>query len=203
MRNEDFAPHALLEALKRTQGRPSFLPGAISWVRILLVPAAALAVLDGSYGALFPIAVAAAMSDYLDGLAARRLKKASYSGKILDFMADKFFLFCVLILLERINALNTVTAMITAWYHIAVLAAMALLSWSVRMPVVAVPTAERLVIVTSYSLVLAATGSLAFPWKAVFSNLQWILSIITPVSVVFGIVAYLRISRKVLSRFLQ
>ena len=68
---------------------------------------------------------------------------------------------------------------------------------------VAVPTAERLVIVTSYSLVLAATGSLAFPWKAVFSNLQWILSIITPVSVVFGIVAYLRISRKVLSRFLQ
>jgi phosphatidylglycerophosphate synthase len=203
VRNEDFAPRVLLEALKRTQGRTHFLPGAISWVRILLVPAAGLAVLDGRYGALFPIAVAAATSDYLDGLAARRLKKSSYSGKILDFLADKFFISCALILLERINALNTVTAMITAWYHIAVLAAMALLSWSVRLPVVAVPTAEKLVIVTSYSLVLAATGSLAFPWKAVFSNLQWILSIITPVSVVFGIAAYFRISRKVLSRFLQ
>jgi hypothetical protein len=70
--------------------------------------------------------------------------------------------------------------MITAWYHIAVLAAMAAVVMEFRMPVVAVPTAERLVIVTSYSLVLAATGSLAFSLEGVFSNLQWILSIITP-----------------------
>ncbi len=201
--NEDFTPHVLLEALKRTQGRMPIVPGAISWVRIILVPVAALAVLDCRYGALFPIAVAGAISDYLDGLVARRLKQASYPGKILDFLAGKFFIFCILILLDRINALNSVTTMITAWYHIAVLAAMALLSWSVRFPVVTVPTAEKLVIIISYSLILAATGSLAFPWKGVFSNLCGILSIIAPVSVIFGVAAYLRTSRKVLSRFLQ
>ncbi|MFO7626750.1 MAG: CDP-alcohol phosphatidyltransferase family protein [Candidatus Fermentibacteraceae bacterium] len=202
MRHHEQNPLQFLERIKKAQERTPVLPGLISWFRIVLAPLAVLALIRGSYGTLFWMVVAAALSDYADGLVARKLKKTSYPGKILDFLADKFFLSILLVMLERTGAMNSISSMITAWYHIGVLAASAMLSWSVRLPVVAVPTSEKLVIVTSYSFVIVACGVLAFPWKAVFTNLLWVLSIITPVSVLFGVVAYFRISRRVLSRFL-
>lgn len=202
MRHAEPNPLLFLERIKKAQERTPVLPGLISWLRIVLAPIAVLALLKGSYATLFWIAAVAAASDYADGLVARRLKKSSYPGKILDFLADKFFISIMLVMLERAGAMNSISSMITAWYHIGVLAASAIISWSVRLPVVAVPTSERLVIVTSYSFILVACGALAFPWKAVFGNLLWFLSIITPVSVLFGVVAYFRISRRVLSRFL-
>lgn len=202
MRNPEPNPLQFLERIKKAQERTPVLPGLISWFRIVMAPLAVLALLRGNHVALFWMVAAAALSDYADGLVARRLKKASYPGKILDFLADKFFLSILLVMLERAGAINSISSMITAWYHIGVLAATAVISWSVRLPVVAVPTSEKLVMVTSYSLLIVASGVLAFPWKAVFTNLLWILSIITPVSVLFGVVAYFRISRRVLSRFL-
>jgi len=202
MRHSEQNPLQFLERIRKAQERTPVLPGLISWFRIVLAPLSVLALIRGDYRTLFCMVVAAAVSDYADGLVARKLKKTSYPGKILDFLADKFFLSILLVMLERSGAMNSISSMITAWYHIGVLAASAIISWSVRLPVVAVPTSEKLVIVTSYSFVIVACGVLAFPWKAVFSNLLWVLSIITPVSVLFGVVAYFRISRRVLSRFL-
>jgi len=202
MRHSEQYPLQFLERIRKAQERTPVLPGLISWFRIVLAPLSVLALIRGNYSTLFCMVVAAAVSDYADGLVARKLKKTSYPGKILDFLADKFFLSILLVMLERSGAMNSISSMITAWYHIGVLAASAIISWSVRLPVVAVPTSEKLVIVTSYSFVIVACGVLAFPWKAVFSNLLWVLSIITPVSVLFGVVAYFRISRRVLSRFL-
>jgi len=202
MRHSEQYPLQFLERIRKAQERTPVLPGLISWFRIVLAPLSVLALIRGDYRTLFCMVVAAAVSDYADGLVARKLKKTSYPGKILDFLADKFFLSILLVMLERSGAMNSISSMITAWYHIGVLAASAIISWSVRLPVVAVPTSEKLVIVTSYSFVIVACGVLAFPWKAVFSNLLWVLSIITPVSVLFGVVAYFRISRRVLSRFL-
>lgn len=202
MRSPEPSPLLFLERIRKAQERTPVLPGLISWFRIILAPLAVLALIRGNYGTLFWMVVAAALSDYADGLVARKLKKTSYPGKIVDFLADKFFISILLVMLERTGAINSISSMITAWYHIGVLAASAVLSWSVRLPVVAVPTSEKLVIVTSYSFIIVACGVLAFPWKAVFTNLLWVLSIITPVSVLFGVVAYFRISRRVLSRFL-
>jgi len=202
MRHSEQYPLQFLERIRKAQERTPVLPGLISWFRIVLAPLSVLALIRGDYRTLFCMVVAAAVSDYADGLVARKLKKTSYPGKILDFLADKFFLSILLVMLERSGAMNSISSMITAWYHIGVLAASAIISWSVRLPVVAVPTSEKLVIVTSYSFVIVACGVLEFPWKAVFSNLLWVLSIITPVSVLFGVVAYFRISRRVLSRFL-
>ncbi len=202
MRHSEQYPLQFLERIRKAQERTPVLPGLISWFRIVLAPLSVLALIRGNYSTLFCMVVAAAVSDYADGLVARKLKKTSYPGKILDFLADKFFLSILLVMLERSGAMNSISSMITAWYHIGVLAASAIISWSVRLPVVAVPTSEKLVIVTSYSYVIVACGVLAFPWKAVFGNLLWVLSIITPVSVLFGVVAYFRISRRVLSRFL-
>jgi len=202
MRHSEQNPLQFLERIRKAQERTPVLPGLISWFRIVLAPLSVLALIRGDYRTLFCMVVAAAVSDYADGLVARKLKKTSYPGKILDFLADKFFLSILLVMLERSGAMNSISSMITAWYHIGVLAASAIISWSVRLPVVAVPTSEKLVIVTSYSYVIVACGVLAFPWKAVFGNLLWVLSIITPVSVLFGVVAYFRISRRVLSRFL-
>ncbi len=204
MRTDDreSSPLSLIERIRGSQERASLLPAIVSWVRIVLAPIAALLIVRGEYLLLFWTVVVAAASDYADGLLARRLKRATYSGKILDFLADKFFLSILLVMLDRVNAINSISAMVTAWYHIAVLSASAVLSWSVRLPVVAIPTGEKLVLVTSYSFIIVACGSMAFPWKAVFSNLLWVLSVFTPISVVFGLVAYFRITRKVLSRFL-
>lgn len=204
MRNDDreASPLSLIERVRSSQERASLFPALITWVRIVLAPIAALLIIRESYVFVFWLVVLAALSDYADGVAARRLKRTTYPGKILDFLADKFFLSILLVMLDRVNAINSISAMITAWYHIAVLAASAVLSWSVRLPVVAIPTGEKLVLVTSYSFIIVACGSLAFPWKAVFSNLLWVLTIFAPISVVLGLVAYFRILRKVLSRFL-
>jgi phosphatidylglycerophosphate synthase len=198
----DFSIAGTLEMIRKAQESMPLLPGLISWFRIFLAPMAAYAVFRGSYLLLFWIAVTAAVSDYADGWVARRMKQTSYPGKILDFMADKFYLSIMLVILDRIHAINSISAMITAWYHIGVLAATAALSWSVRLPVVVVPTSEKLVIVASYSLIVVTCGVIAYPWKGVFVNLQGVLTLIAPVSVVLGVIAYFRISRKVLSRFL-
>lgn len=202
MRSPEPNPLLFLERIRQAQERVPLLPGLISWFRIVLAPLAVLLLFDGKYGTLFLLVVAAALSDYADGFLARKLKKTSYPGKIIDFLADKFFISIVLVMLERTDSINSISSMITAWYHIGVLAATAILSWSVRLPVVAVPTSEKLVMVTSYAFIIVTCGALAFPMKAVFGSLGRLLTVITPVSVVFGVVAYVRISRRVLSRFL-
>ena len=61
-------------------------------MRILLVPFIVINVIWEKWDVTFVLFVIAAVSDLLDGYLARLLKQQSYLGKILDPIADKFFL---------------------------------------------------------------------------------------------------------------
>ena len=78
------------------------LPNALTILRVLLVPVFAVAfVLPGDGWRLFAfgIFVIAAVSDWLDGFAARKLKAGSDFGRMLDPIADKVLVAVALMML--------------------------------------------------------------------------------------------------------
>jgi CDP-diacylglycerol--glycerol-3-phosphate 3-phosphatidyltransferase len=78
------------------------LPNALTILRIVLVPAFAVAfVIPGEAARLtaFFIFVAAGVSDWLDGFAARKLKAGSDFGRMLDPIADKVLVAVALMML--------------------------------------------------------------------------------------------------------
>jgi cardiolipin synthase len=74
-------------------------PNLISLFRLLLAPVAAWAILEGEYRFALAVFAAAAVTDGLDGLLARRLNAASRLGAYLDPIADKALLSTVYLVL--------------------------------------------------------------------------------------------------------
>jgi cardiolipin synthase len=64
----------------------------LTLLRLAAVPALALALLGGSPGVAFGIYVAAALTDAMDGIAARRLGQPTVLGAYLDPAADKLMM---------------------------------------------------------------------------------------------------------------
>jgi cardiolipin synthase (CMP-forming) len=188
-------------ALEMTSRLP-FLPAAVTWVRILGVPAVLLL----SYRfrepvLLFWVILTCALSDYFDGWLARRIHRSSYPGKVLDFVADKLFLSVVLFSLS-INAglLDTLSASLLAGYHLLLLLALSAISWSISIPIVTITTGERLAVLFSYLLVTVAAGTSAFPGKHIFHSLLWPVTIIAVLSAITGLLSYLRLLRRFIAR---
>lgn len=87
------------------------LPNALTILRIVLVPAFALAfVIPGEAARLtaFFIFVVAGISDWLDGFAARKLKAGSDFGRMLDPIADKVLVAVALMMLVAENTFTRV-----------------------------------------------------------------------------------------------
>jgi cardiolipin synthase len=72
----------------RTRGAAN----AITWVRILLLPVAWIDALLGSGWVAGAVLIAAGITDFLDGLVARRLGQVSPAGARLDLIADTLLL---------------------------------------------------------------------------------------------------------------
>lgn len=70
------------------------LPNLITLGRLLLVPCFLVASMRGMWTTAFAIFVAAAVSDILDGMIARRFNLRSRIGAILDPAADKTLMIC-------------------------------------------------------------------------------------------------------------
>ncbi len=88
------------------------LPNLLSAFRIVAAPVLAWAVLTAQAPALaVAIVVAAALTDLLDGLAARALGQVSDLGAVLDPIADKIFILTALWLLSG----EGVTRGLSAW----------------------------------------------------------------------------------------
>ncbi|MCK5785448.1 MAG: CDP-alcohol phosphatidyltransferase family protein [Candidatus Sabulitectum sp.] len=189
--------------VKRTQEHLPVLPALVSWVRIVLLPFCLWAGWNEHYIIMFWLCLVAASSDYFDGWLARKLKRSSTPGKTLDILADKLFLSVMLIFLARLGIPNGLLAMIPAWYHITVVLGLLVVSWSIKIPVVAITTSERLTIILSYVLVLTAAGTFAYEDKTIFNKLLWVAQILTPISVIFGVVSYFRFSRRLIQRYMQ
>jgi len=192
-----------IEMIKRTQEQLPVAPAMVSWVRIIVLPFSIWAGWYSHFTVMFWLCLVAASSDYIDGWLARKLKKSSTPGKTLDILADKLFLSVMLIFLARLGVANSLLALIPAWYHIAVVLGLLVVSWSIKIPVVAITTSERLTIIFSYVLVLTAAGVLAYPAKSIFVKMLWVAQILTPIAALFGVVSYFRFSRRLIQRYLQ
>jgi len=186
-------------------GSFAILPAAISWIRFLGAAVVILIIYRSmSLNLLFWVILACAVSDYLDGWVARRLKRTSYSGKVMDFIADKLFISITLIAVSfSLGAIDTIVAGILVAYHLLILFLLAAISWSVHVPVVTITTGERLAILASYLLLITAVGRLTFPQKYIFQSLFMPLTIIAILSAMTGLLSYLRLLRRMLSRFLE
>ncbi|PIE51700.1 hypothetical protein CSA37_04880 [Candidatus Fermentibacteria bacterium] len=193
---------AAIKMIRDAQEKLPLKPAIVSWLRIILLPFCVISGWQGSYHVMFWTALVCAASDYADGWLARRLKVVSTPGKTLDMLADKLFLSVMLIMLARLSAITHEFALITAWYHIIVVLGLLLVSWSIRIPVVAITTSERLTVILSYVLVVASCGSLAFSDKSIFIKVSHATAILTPIAAVIGIASYFRLSRRLIQRYL-
>lgn len=73
-------------------GRVLTVPNVISATRLLMVPVFAWAILSGQNVLAFGILAAAGVSDWLDGVLARKLNQYSRVGEILDPAADRLYI---------------------------------------------------------------------------------------------------------------
>ncbi|MGV8172392.1 MAG: CDP-diacylglycerol--glycerol-3-phosphate 3-phosphatidyltransferase [Candidatus Woesearchaeota archaeon] len=75
------------------------IPNFLTALRIFLAPFFMFAVLGGKYIIAFVIILLAALTDFFDGLIARRYNMQSSFGTLLDPIADKIFVFCAIVAL--------------------------------------------------------------------------------------------------------
>lgn len=194
---------AALTAIRKSQEQLAIGPALVSWIRIALLPLCIWYGWRGHFVLMFWLSLVAASSDYADGWLARRIRKSSTPGKVLDMLADKLFLSVMLVFIARLGAVSPILALIPAWYHIIIVFGLLVVSWSIAIPVAAITTSERLTIILSYFLVVSTCGSLAFPFKSIFFKISGIASILTPIAAILGIVSYFRFSRRLIQRYMQ
>jgi cardiolipin synthase len=75
------------------------VPNALSALRIVLVPVFLVLVLTGNDVAALIVIVISSVSDYLDGIIARRFGQITKLGQVLDPAADRLFIFAAVIAL--------------------------------------------------------------------------------------------------------
>lgn len=76
------------------------LANQLTLLRLFAVPAVALSLLEGEAGLAFGLFVGAAITDRLDGIAARRLGQSTQLGMILDPAADKLMMIVTYVILS-------------------------------------------------------------------------------------------------------
>jgi len=73
------------------------VPNVLSFIRLALVPVFLCLVISGDYLVALIILVFSSLSDYLDGVIARRFGQITRLGQLLDPAADRLFIFAALI----------------------------------------------------------------------------------------------------------
>ncbi len=195
----------LLERMQNINFRIAPGPAALTLTRflagiflLLLVPGNEKSVL------IFWVVMWGALSDYLDGWAARRLGKNNYPGKVMDFVADKLFISVALVTISyNLGTLNNIMALVLVGYHLLLLAGLSLISWSIDFPVVTITTGEKLAVLFSYILLVVSSGKAAFPGKRIFISLYTPVLIFAALSALTGLISYFRLLRRILNRILE
>lgn len=73
------------------------VPNVISMVRLAFVPVFAVLIVVGEDGWALVVLAVSGVSDWLDGVLARRLNQVTRLGQVLDPLADRLFIFVTLI----------------------------------------------------------------------------------------------------------
>jgi cardiolipin synthase (CMP-forming) len=90
------------------------LANLLTFLRVALTPFVVIATLQGEHGRALVLFVAAGLTDWLDGLAARRIARPTPTGAYFDPIADK----C---LLGAVYAALAVAGMVPWWFVVLVL----------------------------------------------------------------------------------
>jgi cardiolipin synthase len=151
---------------------PYTLANALTLLRLLLAPVVMLLYVRGEVRSALAVYAVAALTDGLDGLAARLLRQHSRFGEILDPIADKLLAFCMLVALVAAGRLPAWLAALIIGRDVALVGAATALQWSGR-PIPIVPTrAGKYATATLVALVLlvlagdvgAAPAAALAPW---------------------------------------
>ena len=78
-------------------GRVLTVPNVLSFIRLALVPVFLVLIIAGEDRLALVVLVVSSVSDYLDGVIARRFRQISRLGQLLDPAADRAFIFAALI----------------------------------------------------------------------------------------------------------
>ncbi len=73
------------------------IPNVLSFLRLLLVPVFLVLILQGQDALALLVLIISSVTDYLDGVIARRWNQMSRLGQLLDPAADRLFIFTALI----------------------------------------------------------------------------------------------------------
>jgi cardiolipin synthase (CMP-forming) len=118
---------------------PYTFANVITALRLLLAPLVMLLYVRGDLLGALGVYAVAALTDVLDGLAARLLDEHSRFGEILDPIADKLLAFCILVALVAAGRLPAWLAALIIGRDVALVAAATAMQWSGR-PVPIKPT---------------------------------------------------------------
>jgi len=83
--------------MTEVSGRVLTIPNILSFLRLGLVPVFLLLILGGYDAYALLVLVVSSITDFLDGLIARRFDQISRLGQLLDPAADRLFIFAALI----------------------------------------------------------------------------------------------------------
>jgi len=151
---------------------PYTLANALTLLRLLLAPVVMLLYVQDEVRIALAVYAVAALTDVLDGLAARLLGQHSRFGEILDPIADKLLAFCILVALVTAGRLPAWLAALVIGRDVALVGVATALQWAGR-PVPIEPTrAGKYATATLVALVLlvlagdvgAAPAAALAPW---------------------------------------
>ncbi len=180
-RREEVAPAEAGEAGEAGDREPRWpdagpytLANALTVLRLLLAPVVLLLYVRGEPRAALLAYAAAAVTDGLDGLAARLLHQHSRVGEILDPIADKLLAFCMLAALVAAGRLPVWLGVLVVGRDLALVSTAAALKWSGRSFPIVPTRAGKYATFTLVGLVLlvlagdveAAPRAALAPWVA-------------------------------------
>ena len=90
---------------ERLSSRIVTIPNVLSLIRLALVPLFLVLILLGENVSALLVLVVSSLTDFLDGVLARRLNQVTRLGQLLDPAADRLFIFATLIGLAVVGAM--------------------------------------------------------------------------------------------------
>lgn len=85
------------DAQHQVSSRVLTVPNVLSFIRLALVPVFLVLVIQGDDVLALAVLVVSSVTDFLDGVLARRLNQVSRLGQLLDPAADRLFIFATLV----------------------------------------------------------------------------------------------------------
>ena len=163
---------------------PLNIANILTFVRIILIPCFLTAVAYRNFRYAFYIFVAAAITDKLDGIAARMTGKGVDIGTFLDPLADKIMLSSSFIIFLIMHLAPVWLAILVLSRDIIVVMGLAVLSISGKKPIISPSWAGKLAIAAQFTFIAIVLARLNFSVvpPVLETALAWAVAVLTAIS---------------------